>query len=299
VLVKVLAVDVNAVDTYIVSGQFKTPLPFPFIIGRDITGIVAAVGEEVSQFRPGDRVWANNQGYDGRQGTFAEYCSIDEHLLYHLPDQADPYETITVFHSGLTAAVGLAKVQLQPGETIFINGGDGNVGTAILQIARAIGAGVIVTSADERKAAWCRQLGADLIINYKTQDVDKVIHDFVPQGVNVYWETTSHFDATRAVAVSALRGRMVVMAGLKQQTILPVGPFYTRNCTLYGFTVTDATREELRHYAEQINQWVMKGVLKGKIAHKLPLSQAAKAYEIYEAEDLFGKLVLSPEWETG
>jgi NADPH:quinone reductase len=92
---------------------------------------------------------------------------------------------------------------------------------------------------------------------------------------------------------------MVVMAGLKQQTILPVGPFYTRNCTLYGFTVTDATREELRHYAEQINQWVMKGVLKGKIAQKLPLSQAAKAYEIYEAEDLFGKLVLSPEWETG
>jgi NADPH2:quinone reductase len=199
----------------------------------------------------------------------------------------------------LTAAVGLAKVRLQPGETIFINGGDGNVGTAILQIARALGARVIVTSADERKAAWCRQFGADLIINYKTQDVNKVIQDVVPQGVNVYWETTSHFDATHALAVSALPGRMVVMAGLKQQMILPVGPFYTRNCTLYGFTVTDATREELRHYAEQINQWVMKGVLKGKIAHNLPLSQAAKAYEIYEAEDLFGKLVLSPEWETG
>src|SRR5205807_9028859 len=73
VLVKVLAVDVNPIDTYIVSGQFKTPLPLPFIIGRDVTGIVADVGEEVSQFRRGERVWANNQGYDGRQGTFAQY----------------------------------------------------------------------------------------------------------------------------------------------------------------------------------------------------------------------------------
>src|SRR5574340_740253 len=88
VLVKVLAVDVNAVDTYIESGKFKTPLPFPFIIGRDVTGIVVRAGEEVSRFRAGDRVWANNQGYDGRQGTFAQYCSIDERLLYALPAQA-------------------------------------------------------------------------------------------------------------------------------------------------------------------------------------------------------------------
>jgi NADPH2:quinone reductase len=295
VLVQVLAVTVNAVDTYIVSGQFQTPLPCPFIIGRDVAGIVAAVGEAVRRFRPGERVWANNQGYGGRQGTFAEYCSIDEDLLYHLPDQADLYETITVFHSGLTAAVGLAKVQLQFGETVFINGGDGNVGTAILQIARAMGARVIVTSADERKAAWCRQLGADRIINYKTQDVHKVLQEAVPQGVNVYWDTTAHFDAARALAVSARRGRLVVMAGLTQQTTLPVGPFYTRNCTLYGFTVTDATREELGHYAEQINQWVRQGVLKGRIARKLPLSQAAQAYEIYRTEDLVGKLVLAPE----
>jgi NADPH2:quinone reductase len=253
------------------------------------------VGDAVRRFRPGDRVWANNQGYDGRQGTFAEYCSIDEDWLYPLPEPADPYETITVLHSGLTAAVGLAKVRLQPGETIFINGGDGNVGTAILQIAGAMGARVVVTSADERKAAWCRELGADLIINYKTQDVEKVLQAAVPQGVNVYWDATGHFDAAQALAVSARRARIVVMAGLTQQTILPVGPFYTHNCTLYGFTVTDATREELGHYAEQINAWVGQGVLKGKIARKLPLSAAAQAYEIYRTEDPVGKLVLTPE----
>jgi NADPH:quinone reductase len=295
VLVKVLAVEVNAVDTYIAGGQYHTPLPRPFIIGRDVTGIVAAVGDAVRRFLPGDRVWANNQGYDGRQGTFAEYCSIDEALLYPLPAAADPHETSAVLHSALTAAVGLAKVRLQSGETIFINGGDGNVGTAILQIAGAMGARVIVTSADERKAAWCRELGADLIINYKTQDVEKALQAAVPRGVNVYWDTTSHFDAAQALAVSAHRARMVVMAGLAQQTVFPIGPFYTGNCTLYGFTVTDATREELGHYAEQINAWVGQGILKGKIAHKLPLSEAAKAYEIYRTEDLMGKLVLTPE----
>jgi NADPH:quinone reductase len=145
ILLKVISVTINGVDTYIRSGGFKTELPLPFIIGRDMIGEVIEVGKEVTQFRIGDLVWANNQGYDGRQGTFAEYCSIDEQYSYHLPPGVDPLDAITILHSGLTAARGLSKVQLQPGETIFINGGDGSVGTAVLQIAKALGAQVIVT----------------------------------------------------------------------------------------------------------------------------------------------------------
>ena len=232
ILVKTIAVTVNGVDTYIRSGRFQTDMPFPFIIGRDMTGEVVKVGQEVTQFRTGDLVWANNQGYDGRQGTFAEYCCIDEHLLYHLPTGVDPHDAITVLHSGLTAVRGFSKAQLLPGETIFINGGDGSVGTAVLQIAKALGAQVIVTSGDEQKAQWCQQLGADLIINYKTQDVNRAIKDFVCQGVNIYWDITSHFDAEKAMEVIAHRGRLIVMAGISQKTTFPVGQFYLRNCSL-------------------------------------------------------------------
>jgi NADPH2:quinone reductase len=271
-------------------------LPFPFIIGRDMVGTVTQIGEDVTRFRPGDRVWANNQGYDGRQGTFAQYCRVEEHLLYHLPAGIEPVEAVTVLHSSLTAILGLFfKANLAAGETLFINGGDGNIGTAILQLAKANGAQVLVTAGNEEKAQWCQTLGADLVINYKTQDVNRAIRDAAPQGVQVYWDATPHFDATRALEVMAQRGRVIVMAGPAQQTLFPIGAFYLRNCTLYGFTVTDATTEELSRYAEQINAWLSKGLPKGKIAQTLPLSQAAQAHQLYETKSLFGKLVLVPD----
>ena len=166
VLVKVAAVTVDPIDTYIRSGAYKTPLPLPFIVGRDLTGVVAEIGPEVTRFTPGDRVWANNQGYDGRQGTFAEYVSVNERLLYPLPPVVDLHEAVAVLHSALTAVIGLfAKARVQEGETIFVNGGSGNVGTAVLQLAKASGARVIVTAGNEEKIRWCHELGADLVIN--------------------------------------------------------------------------------------------------------------------------------------
>ncbi|WP_201377939.1 alcohol dehydrogenase catalytic domain-containing protein [Ktedonobacter sp. SOSP1-85] len=81
VLVKVAAVTVDPIDTYIRSGTYKMPLPWPFIVGRDMIGAVAQIGTAVRRLKPGERVWANNQGYDGRQGTSAEYVSVDERLL--------------------------------------------------------------------------------------------------------------------------------------------------------------------------------------------------------------------------
>lgn len=296
VLVKVEAVAVNAVDTYIRSGNVKIALPLPFIIGRDMVGIVTEAGRDVTQFRSGDRVWSDNQGYGGRQGTFADYCCVNERLLYHLPADLDSAQAVAVLHSSLTAVLGLFfKARIAAGETIFINGGDGNVGTAVLQLAKASGARVLVTAGNEEKAQWCRALGADLVINYKTEDVTRAIKSVAAQGVQIYWDATTHFDAARALDVLAQRGRIIVMAGTSRQTLLSVGPFYLCNSTLYGFTVTDATIEELRQYAEQMNAWFARGLPKGKIAQQLPLSHAAEAHQIYETRGLFGKLVLVPE----
>lgn len=295
VLIQVAGVTVDPIDTYIRSGSFDAHSQFPFIIGRDVTGQVIETGTHVTRFRPGDWVWANNQGYSGRQGTFSEYCRIQEDFLYPLPGGADPFEAVAAVHSALTAVLGLQfKAGLQANETLFVNGGDGNVGTAVLQIAKALGARVAVTSANEEKANWCKELGADIVINYKTDDVTRAIREFAPDGVNVYWDATSRFDARRAIDVLAQRGRVVVMAGRSNETVLPSGEFYVRNCTMYGFTVTDARMEELSSYAAEINKWLSRGVLRTKIASRLPLSAAAEAHRLVENGNLFGKVILQP-----
>ena len=143
VRVKVHAVAVDPIDTYIRSGKFPIPLPFPFVIGRDMSGQVEEVGTAVTRFRAGDRVWCNNQGYDGRQGTFAEYVVASESLLYPLPAGVDEKEAVAFVHSGLTACVGLQRAQPVAGETIFVNGGSGGVGSAIIQLAKSRGLRVL------------------------------------------------------------------------------------------------------------------------------------------------------------
>lgn len=295
VLVRVAAVAVDGIDAYIRSGAYPVPVPMPFIIGRDLVGTVVETGPEVAEFRPGDWVWANNQGYDGRQGSFSEYCAVEQDLLYPLPEDLDPLLAAAVLHSGLTAVLALQfKARLQSKETVFINGGAGNVGAAALGIAKALGARVAVTAGGPEKAEWCRKSGADRVIDYRGEDVRRALREFAPGGVDVYLDTTRQFDGDLAVESIARRGRILVIAGLAARTLLPVGRFYQRNATLYGFTVTDATTEELATYAIEINRWLAQGALPARIACRLPLSQAAEAHRLLEAGGVFGKIVLAP-----
>ena len=295
VLVRVSAVAVNHVDTFIRNGTFSSKCVFPFIIGRDMTGIVEAVGSAVRGFRPGDRVWSNCLGIDGLQGTFAECLCVSEDRLYHLPPQADPLRAVAVLHSALTTAIGLLdKARLAAGETLFVNGGSSSVGMTVLQVAKSHGAKVVVTAGSDEKATWCREAGADRIIHYHAQDVEAAIQAFAPQGVDVYWDATPAFEMERALKVLANRGRIVVIAGRNHRCNLPVGSFYSRNATLYGFTVTGTTTNEYERYARQINQWLANGILKTKIHAVLPLSEAAKAHRLQEESRSFGKIVLVP-----
>ena len=293
--VKVTAVTVNPVDTYIRSGAYQVDMPFPFVIGRDMTGVVVECGRRVSRFRPGDRVWCNNQGYAGRQGTFSELVVVEERLLYPLPS-ADPIATVAVVHSGLTAAIGLfERAHIESGETVFVNGGDGNVGTAVLQLAKGTGARVAVTAGTPEKAEWCRELGAHSVIDYKHDDVTAAVRAFAPEGVDVYWDASAALDLDAALAVIAHRGRIVVMSGLDRRTVLRVGAFYTRNCSLFGFTVTDATVDELSMCATRLNDAIARGALRARIHSVVPLSHAAEAHRLVERGGVFGKIVLVPE----
>jgi NADPH:quinone reductase len=295
VLVKTTAVCVDPVDTLIRSGQLPEELPFPFIVGRDMVGVVEAIGPAVTRFSRGDRVWCNNQGHHGRQGTFAEYLSVDENLLYPLPPGADAKEVAAFVHSGLTACLGLAVARLRPGESIFINGGAGNVGSAVLQLACARGARTIVTAGDAAGLDWCRQVGADCAVNYKTDHVDRAVAEFAPEGVKVYWDASGKPDFDQAVARVARKGRIIVMSGYAARPPFPVGPFYVKHCSMHGFAVTYASDAELQATADEINHWLAQGKLKVRIDRVLPLAAAAAAHRLVEDQvPLTGKIVLTP-----
>jgi NADPH2:quinone reductase len=260
-----------------------------------MAGVVQAVGPSVTRFAPGDRVWCNNQGYDGRQGTFAEFLAVREDLLYPLPPGVDDKQAVAFVHSALTACVGLHDAGLRSGEALFINGGAGNVGSAVLQLARARGARSFVTAGTAEGLAWCRELEADRAVNYRTENVDQALAEFAPEGVNVYWDTSGHLDFDQAVARVARRGRIVVMCGFAARPPFPVGPFYVKRCSMHGFAITYATQAELQASADEINRWLAGGKLKVRIDRLLPLSAAAAAPRLIEDHTpLAGKIVLVP-----
>ena len=142
VLVKVKAVAVNPVDTYVRAGLYATDLPKPFVIGCDLAGVVESVGPAATKYKPGDRVWGSNQGLLGRQGTFAEFAAVDECWLYPTPEDVSDEDAAAIALVGITAHLGLFReAQLKVGENVFVNGGSGGVGSCVIQMARAIGAG--------------------------------------------------------------------------------------------------------------------------------------------------------------
>ncbi len=301
VLVKVEAVSVNPIDTYIRAGLVPAPLPFPYVIGCDLAGRVAGLGPAASRFRPGDRVWASNQGLLGRQGTFAEFAAVDETWLNPLPDKVRAEDAAAMALVGITAHLGLFQhARLLEGETIFLQGGSGGVGSAVLQMAKLAGARVITTAGSEAKAEICRALGADLVINYRTQEVARILQEYAPQGVHVWWETLREPDFDRAIQAMAEGGRMVVMAGREARPPFPVGPFYVKNCSLHGFVMFKASPDQQRRAAEAINAWMETGRLKARIDRILPLAEAAAAHQLQEEStlrkmgNLSGKIVLKP-----
>ncbi|MFZ0592683.1 MAG: NADPH:quinone reductase [Bryobacteraceae bacterium] len=299
VLVKVMAAAVDPIDTYIRRGAFSTDLNFPFIIGRDMVGIVEAVGGNVKRFSPGARVWCNNQGYHSRQGTFAEYLAIGEEFLYPLPDGVDEKGAVAVAHAATTASIGLLReARLRAGESLFVNGGAGNVGSAVLQLGVNLGARVIVTAGSETDLEYCRALGAERAVNYKTGDIVKAISEFAPAGIDVYWDTTTKADFERAVPLLAYRGRTILMAGLDAHPAFPVGAFYTKDCSMHGFAITNATAQELQDCASAINGWLAKSKLSARIDRVMPLTQAAAAHQLIEDSQrglikLSGKIVIT------
>ena len=178
VLVQNHAAGVNPLDSKIRDGAFKTILPYrlPLILGNEVAGVVERVGSRVRWFKPGDEVYAR-PGKD-RIGTFAEYSAVREDDLAHKPRSLSMEQAASIPLVGLTAWQALIeRAQLKRGQRVLIHAGSGGVGTFAIQLARQVGA-YVATTTSSANVDWVQRLGADVVIDYKKDDFEKILHDY-------------------------------------------------------------------------------------------------------------------------
>jgi len=178
VLVEIHAAGINPLDSKIRDGEFKAVLPYrpPFILGHDAAGVVVGIGANVRRFKPGDEVYARPR--DGRIGTFAERIAIDQADVALKPATIGMEEAASIPLVGLTAWQALVeRAGLEKGQKVLIHAGAGGVGTIAIQLAKHLGA-TVATTTSTANVDLVKRLGADIVIDYRTQEFDKLLSDY-------------------------------------------------------------------------------------------------------------------------
>ncbi|MBD1384318.1 NADP-dependent oxidoreductase [Mucilaginibacter rigui] len=178
VLVEIHSAGVNLLDSLIKNGDFKLFLPYkpPFVNGHDLAGVVTKVGSNVNQFKIGDEVYSRAGDY--RIGSFAEYIAVNEGDLALKPKNLTMDEASSIPLVGLTAWQALVEIgQIKKGQKVFIQAGSGGVGTFAIQLAKHLGA-YVATTTSSANTDWVKKLGADLVIDYKTEDFETKLKDY-------------------------------------------------------------------------------------------------------------------------
>ena len=213
VLIKIYATSVNPVDWKIRKGDRKGAGKFPMILGRDVSGVVERVGSEVTDFQPGDEVYANPD--ISRPGTYAEYIAVRTSEIALKPVTIGHESAAAIPLAGLTAWQGIFDHGgLQSGQNILIHGAAGGVGSMAVQLAKWKGAYVIGT-ASAQNAAFLKQLGADEVIDYKNEDFSEKLKD-----LDVVFDTIGGDVQTKSLKVLKPGGILVSTVGIKDEEAL-------------------------------------------------------------------------------
>jgi 2-desacetyl-2-hydroxyethyl bacteriochlorophyllide A dehydrogenase len=289
VLISVEYAAVNHVDTFVRSGAWATPMSCPFTVGRDAVGRVAAVGSAVDRFHPGQQVWCNSLGHDGRNGATAEFVTTSQRRVYPMPHGITPEEMAALAHPAATAQLALFRhARLTVNETVLIVGAAGNIGSAAVVLARAAAARVVAT-AHPRDHDYLRRLGADTVLDYRDDET------FVARcsgEIDVILDTSGNNDLPRFVNMLQRHGRVVLIAGMTSQPVLPVGPVYLKSLNVTGFAISYATVDELENTARHLN-WAVENLgLRPRHVEVLDLGDVATAHELLERGEVRGKLVI-------
>lgn len=294
VLIRTEAVAVNPVDALIRAGAVHSRLPMPFVVGRDVVGVIEACGDGATTFTPGQRVWCNSLGHAGRQGPTAEYAVAPADRVYPLPDGVDPVAAVAVLHPAATAWLALVRhAGVRPGERVLVHGAAGNVGRALVELADECGA-VVTGTARPDDQDEISALGVTHAVSYREPDLTGVLAAHAPGGYDVVVDTAGRNDLTATVPLLARGGRVVMFADTRgEPAALAVRDFYVRDGRILGFAITNASVADLAGAAAWIDHRLTAGGLRPGALEELPVDAAAEAHRRIES-GLRGRVVLRP-----
>jgi NADPH:quinone reductase-like Zn-dependent oxidoreductase len=274
ILVKVIATTVNPWDIKVRSGfmQKMMPVTFPYTPGIDVVGVVEAVGSIVTKVKPGDEIYASIPN-----GGFAEYVCIKEGPAALVPKNISANEAVALVIPVTTSYTLLVEAgQLQAGQKILIHGAAGGVGSTMVQMAKAMGAYVIGTATGEG-IDIARKLGADEVIDYKTQDFSQLV-----SGMYIVADLIGGETQNKSFEVLKKGGKLI-------STVMPPS---TELAEKFGVTAQFINSTASAKKLDFAKQWIEEGKIKGQIAKTMKLEQAATAQDLITNGGVNGKIVL-------
>lgn len=294
VLIEVAWAGVNRPDCMQRAGHYAPPPGASDLPGLEVSGHVVALGENVTAFGIGDPVCALTNG-----GGYAQYCAVPATQCLPTPSGLGLDEAASLPENHFTVWTNVFdRGRLTAGETLLVHGGASGIGTTAIQVARAHGARVIATVGSEEKAAVCRELGADRVVNYRREDFTEAVTEWTDgSGVNVILDMVGGDYIARNLQVLALEGRLVQIAFLRgSRTELDLMPLMLRRQTLTGSTLRAQSAEAKGAIARSLHEHVWplleNGQVKPVIHDTFPLEAAGEAHTLMESNRNIGKLLL-------
>lgn len=290
VLVRVGAIGVNPVDTYIRSGTYARKPSLPYTPGADLGGVVEAVGPGVSRVRPGNRIYAH-----AVNGACAELAVCDEWQVNPLPEHVSFAQGAAMGVPYGTAWRALfIRARARAGETVLVHGASGGVGNAAVQIARAHGLRVIGTAGTDPGLQLVREQGAHETVNHRDGDhFARILELTDGKGVDVVLEMLANVNLDRDLEVLAFNGRVIVIGSRGR---VEVDPRKTmgKDAAILGMTLFNATRAELHEIHAGLAAGLENRSLNPVISRELPLADAVQAHQAVLEPGAMGKIVLLP-----
>jgi NADPH2:quinone reductase len=294
VLIAIHAASMNFPDILIVQNKYQMKPPLPFVPGSEYAGVVEALGEGVTHLQVGQRV-ACLSG----TGGFGTHTVATAALCMPLPDAMSFEDAAAFIMTYATSHHALIdRAQLKAGETLLVLGAAGGVGTAAIQIAKAVGAKVIAAASSDEKCALCREIGADATINYSTENLREALKTLTEgKGPDVIYDPVGGDLAEPAFRSIAWRGRYLVV-GFASGPIpaLPWNLALLKGASLVGVFWGDFARREPKANAamlQELAQWYLQGKIKPVIDRVMPMSELMAAYAHMGSRGVRGKLVLT------
>jgi NADPH2:quinone reductase len=291
VLVRIHALGVNPVETYVRSGRYPVEAALPYTPGSDAAGTVADIGPAVTRVRPGDRVYTAGT----LTGAYAEYALCSENQVHPLPANVSFEQGAGVNIPYATACCALFfRAKAKPAETVLIHGASGGVGIAATQMARAHGMRIIGTGGSEKGRSLIREQGAHEVLDHHSADyLERLMKLTNGRGVDVILEMLANVNLAKDLTVLAKQGRVVVIGNRGTIEINPRDAM-SREATIIGMVLFNATETELTAIHAAIRAGLENGTLRPVVGRQFALGDAPKAHHAVLEPGAYGKIVLLP-----